>query len=64
MGTTPTQVMAFPSIKAIVRDNGTAEVVVAGNSRIVPAGESLQDLRNNAIHFDQFFFCHLHTPVR
>ena len=49
MGTTPTQVMAFPSIKAIVRDNGTAEVVVAGNSRIVPAGESLQDLRNNAL---------------
>ncbi|MFC8411724.1 chromosome partitioning protein ParA [Arthrobacter sp. NPDC057259] len=49
MGTTPTQVMAFPSIKAIVRDNGTAEVIVAGNSRIVPAGESLQDLRNNAL---------------
>ncbi|MEV8042096.1 chromosome partitioning protein ParA [Arthrobacter sp. NPDC080082] len=49
MGTTPTQVLAFPSIKAIVRDNGTAEVVVAGNSRIVPAGESLQDLRNNAL---------------
>ncbi|MGO4491198.1 chromosome partitioning protein ParA [Arthrobacter sp. 2YAF22_2] len=49
MGTSPTQVMAFPSIKAIVRDNGTAEVVVAGNSRIVPAGESLQDLRNNAL---------------
>ena len=49
MGTTPTQVMAFPSIQASVRDNGTAEVVVAGNSRIVPAGESLQDLRNNAL---------------
>ena len=49
MGTAPTEVMAFPSIKAIVRDNGTAEVVVAGNSRIVPAGESLQDLRNNAL---------------
>jgi cellulose biosynthesis protein BcsQ len=41
--------MAFPKIRAIVRDNGTAEVVVAGNSRIVPDGESLQDLRNNAL---------------
>jgi hypothetical protein len=49
MGTTATEVMAFPKIRAIVRDNGTAEVVVAGNSRIVPAGESLQDLRNNAL---------------
>lgn len=49
MGTTPTEVLAFPSIRAIVRDNGTAEVVVAGNSRVVPAGESLQDLRNNAL---------------
>jgi MinD-like ATPase involved in chromosome partitioning or flagellar assembly len=49
MGTTPTEAMAFPKIRAMVRDNGTAEVVVAGNSRIVPAGESLQDLRNNAL---------------
>ena len=49
MGTTPTQVLAFPNIRAIVRDNGTAEVVVAGNSRIVPAGKSLQDLRDNAL---------------
>ncbi|BCW86529.1 hypothetical protein NicSoilE8_42020 (plasmid) [Arthrobacter sp. NicSoilE8] len=49
MGTTPTEVLAFPAIKAIVRDNGTAEVVVAGNSRLVPDGESLQDLRNKAI---------------
>ncbi|MDQ1621615.1 MAG: hypothetical protein QOH19_33 [Actinomycetota bacterium] len=49
MGTTPTEVMAFPNIRAMVRDNGTAEVVVAGNSRVVPAGESLQDLRNNAL---------------
>jgi cellulose biosynthesis protein BcsQ len=49
MGTTPTEVLAFPSIKAIVRDNGTAEVVVAGNSRVVPDGDSLQDLRNNAL---------------
>ncbi|QQQ64347.1 chromosome partitioning protein ParA [Paenarthrobacter ureafaciens] len=49
MGTAPTEILAFPSIKAIVRDNGTAEVVVAGNSRLVPGGESLQDLRNNAL---------------
>src|SRR6478752_4788834 len=49
MGTTPTEVMAFPNIRAIVRDNGTAEVVVAGNSRVVPAGDTVQDLRNNAL---------------
>ncbi|WP_346925121.1 chromosome partitioning protein ParA [uncultured Arthrobacter sp.] len=49
MGTTPTKVMAFPNIRAIVRDNGTAEVIVAGNSRIVPAGNSVQELRNNAL---------------
>ncbi|MBT2538835.1 chromosome partitioning protein ParA [Arthrobacter sp. ISL-69] len=49
MGTTPTEVLAFPNIRAIVRDNGTAEVVVAGNSRVVPAGDSVQDLRNNAL---------------
>ncbi|MFJ4268412.1 chromosome partitioning protein ParA [Paenarthrobacter nicotinovorans] len=49
MSTTSTEVLAFPSIKAIVRDNGTAEVVVAGNSRVVPDGDTLQDLRNNAL---------------
>ena len=49
MGTTPTQVLAFPNIRAIVRDNGSAEVIVAGNSRIVPAGNSVQELRNNAL---------------
>lgn len=49
MGTTSIEVLAFPSIKAIVRDNGTAEVVVAGNSRVVPDGDSLQDLRTNAL---------------
>ena len=49
MGTTSAEVLAFPNIRAIVRDNGTAEVVVAGNSRIVPDGESLEDLRNNAL---------------
>jgi MinD-like ATPase involved in chromosome partitioning or flagellar assembly len=41
--------MAFPNIRAIVRDNGTAEVLVAGNSRVVPAGDSVQELRNNAL---------------
>ncbi|CAN7576517.1 chromosome partitioning protein ParA [Arthrobacter sp. LjRoot78] len=49
MSTTPTEVMAFPNIRAIVRDNGTAEVVVAGNSRVVPAGDSVQELRNNVL---------------
>ena len=49
MGTTSAEVLAFPKIRAVVRDNGTAEVVVAGNSRIVPGGESLQDLRSNAL---------------
>jgi MinD-like ATPase involved in chromosome partitioning or flagellar assembly len=49
MGTTQTEVLAFPNIRAIVRDNGTAEVVVAGNSRVVPTGDSVQDLRNNAL---------------
>ena len=49
MGTTPPQVLAFPQIRAIVRDNGTAEVLVAGNSRIVPAGDTVQELRNNAL---------------
>jgi cellulose biosynthesis protein BcsQ len=49
MGTTPTEVMAFPNIRAIVRDNGTAEVVVAGNSRVVPDGDTVQELRNNAL---------------
>ncbi len=49
MSTTPTEVMAFPSIRAIVRDNGTAKVIVAGNSRVVPDGESLQELRSNAL---------------
>jgi cellulose biosynthesis protein BcsQ len=49
MGTTPTEIMAFPKIRAIVRDNGTAEVVVAGNSRVIPAGDTVQELRNNAL---------------
>ena len=49
MGSTPTEVMAFPKINAIVRDNGTAEVIVAGNSRHVAAGESMHELRSNAL---------------
>jgi cellulose biosynthesis protein BcsQ len=58
------EVLAFPNIRAIVRDNGTAEVVVAGNSRIVPAGESLQDLRNNALALVVGEAQTLNRPVR
>ncbi|MEJ1180413.1 MULTISPECIES: chromosome partitioning protein ParA [unclassified Pseudarthrobacter] len=64
MSTTSTEVLAFPNIKAIVRDNGTAEVVVAGNSRIVPAGESLQDLRDNALALVVGEAQTLNRPVR
>ncbi|WP_104045451.1 AAA family ATPase [Arthrobacter sp. ZGTC412] len=64
MSTTSTEVLAFPNIRAIVRDNGTAEVVVAGNSRIVPAGESLQDLRNNAMALVVGEAQTLNRPVR
>ncbi|MBT1003972.1 chromosome partitioning protein ParA [Paenarthrobacter sp. DKR-5] len=64
MGTAPTEAMAFPRIRAIVRDNGTAEVVVAGNSRLVPAGESLQDLRNNALALVVVEAKTLQRPVR
>ncbi|WP_455837107.1 MinD/ParA family ATP-binding protein [Pseudarthrobacter siccitolerans] len=64
MSTTSTEVLAFPNIRAIVRDNGTAEVVVAGNSRIVPAGESLQDLRNNALALVVREAQTLNRPVR
>ncbi|MET3952825.1 chromosome partitioning protein ParA [Arthrobacter sp. UYEF36] len=49
MGTPPNEVLAFPNIRAIVRDNGTAEVIVAGNSRVVPAGDTVQELRTNAL---------------
>ncbi|TLM80882.1 chromosome partitioning protein ParA [Pseudarthrobacter sp. NamE5] len=62
--TTSTEVLAFPNIRAIVRDNGTAEVVLAGNSRIVPAGESLQDLRNNALALVVSEAQTLNRPVR
>ena len=64
MGSTPTDVMAFPNIRAIVRDNGTAEVVVAGNSRIVPAGDSVQELRQNALALIVGEAQTLHRPVR
>ncbi|WP_350006070.1 chromosome partitioning protein ParA [Pseudarthrobacter sp. WHRI 8279] len=64
MSTTSTEVLAFPNIRAVVRDNGTAEVVVAGNSRIVPAGESLQDLRNNALVLVVGEAQSLNRPVR
>ncbi|MFJ5695060.1 chromosome partitioning protein ParA [Arthrobacter sp. NPDC093125] len=64
MSITSTEVLAFPNIRAIVRDNGTAEVVVAGNSRIVPAGESLQDLRNNALALVMGEAQTLNRPVR
>lgn len=49
MSSTPTEVLEFPKISAIVRENGTAEVIVAGNSRHVPAGDSVQELRSNAL---------------
>ncbi|AOY74246.1 hypothetical protein ARZXY2_4747 (plasmid) [Arthrobacter sp. ZXY-2] len=49
MSTASTEVLAFPTIRAIVRDNGTAEVVVAGNSRLVPDGGTLQELRSSAL---------------
>src|SRR6476661_74719 len=49
MGINPADVLVFPKIQAIVRDNGTAEVVVAGNSRAVETAASLQQLRENAL---------------
>ncbi|MDQ0733213.1 chromosome partitioning protein ParA [Arthrobacter sp. B1I2] len=64
MSTTTTEVLAFPNIKAIISDNGTAEVVVAGNSRVVPAGETLQDLRDNALALVVAEAKTLQRPVR
>jgi cellulose biosynthesis protein BcsQ len=64
MSTTPTEVLAFPNIKAIISDNGTAEVTVAGNSRVVPAGETLQDLRDNALALVVAEAKTLQRPVR
>ena len=64
MGTTPTEVLAFPSIRAIVGVNGTAEVIVAGNSRVVPAGDSGQELRRNALALVVVEAQTLKRPVR
>src|SRR6478609_11284679 len=64
MSTTPTEVLAFPNIKAIISDNGIAEVIVAGNSRVVPAGETLQDLRDNALALVVAEANTLQRPVR
>ena len=64
MSTTAAEVLAFPNIKAIISDNGTAEVVVAGNSRVVPAGETLQDLRDNALALVVAEARTLQRPVR
>ncbi|MEV7649071.1 chromosome partitioning protein ParA [Arthrobacter sp. NPDC089319] len=64
MSTTPTEVLAFPNIKAIISDNGTAEVIVAGNSRLVPAGQTLQDLRDNALALVVAEARTLQRPVR
>src|SRR5689334_4833334 len=64
MSTTSTEVLAFPNIKAIITDNGTAQVVVAGSSRVVPAGETLQDLRDNALALVVTEARTLQRPVR
>ncbi|MFJ6028725.1 chromosome partitioning protein ParA [Pseudarthrobacter sp. NPDC092424] len=64
MSTTSTEVLAFPNIQAIISENGTAEVTVAGNSRVVPAGETLQDLRDNALALVVAEAKTLQRPVR
>jgi MinD-like ATPase involved in chromosome partitioning or flagellar assembly len=64
MGSTPTQVLAFPRIQAIVRDNGTADVVVAGNSRTVTPAGTLQQLRENALATVVVEARTLNRPVR
>ncbi|WP_427136571.1 chromosome partitioning protein ParA [Pseudarthrobacter sp. S9] len=64
MGLNPTEVLAFPKIQAIVRDNGTADVVVAGNSRTVARAESLQQLRENALAIVVGEAKTLNRPVR
>ena len=45
MGTTPTEVMAFPNIRAIVRDNGTAEVIVPDYQLSLAIGKEGQNAR-------------------
>jgi MinD-like ATPase involved in chromosome partitioning or flagellar assembly len=64
MGLNPTEVLAFPRIQAIVRDNGTADVVVAGNSRTVAPAGSLQQLRENALAIVVREARTLNRPVR
>ncbi|WP_211880068.1 MinD/ParA family ATP-binding protein [Pseudarthrobacter albicanus] len=64
MGLNPTEVLAFPRIQAIVRDNGTADVVVAGNSRTVAPARSLQQLRENALALVVGEARTLNRPVR
>ncbi|MBT2594053.1 chromosome partitioning protein ParA [Arthrobacter sp. ISL-72] len=64
MGLNATEVLAFPKIQAIVRDNGTAEVVVAGNSRAVAPAGSLQQLRENALAIVLGEAKTLNRPVR
>ncbi len=64
MGLNPTEVLAFPKIQAIVRDNGTAEVVVAGNSRTVAPAGSLQQLRESALALVVGEAKTLNRPVR
>ena len=59
-----TDVPTFPKINAIVRANGTAEVVVAGNSRNVRAAESVQQLRDNALSLVVREAKTLNRPVR
>ncbi|WOC63410.1 chromosome partitioning protein ParA (plasmid) [Paenarthrobacter sp. AT5] len=64
MVSTSTEILAFPNIKAIIRDNRTAEVVVAGNSRAVPDGQTLQELRDNALALVVTEAQTLQRPVR
>jgi MinD-like ATPase involved in chromosome partitioning or flagellar assembly len=63
MSTTP-EVLAFPNIKAIISGNGTAEVIVAGNSQVVPDGSTLQELRDNALALVLAEAQTLQRPVR
>jgi cellulose biosynthesis protein BcsQ len=64
MGLNQADVLAFPKITAMVRENGTAEVVVAGNSRNVPMAQSLQQLRENALAIVVTEAKNLNRPVR
>ncbi|WP_346769078.1 hypothetical protein [Crystallibacter degradans] len=48
MSPSNTEVPAFPQVRAIVRANGTGEVIIAGNSRPLEA-ENETLLRKNAL---------------